>query len=77
MENEDDGYAPSFEIMINEDCMVSSYVMFTLLLFREEQKIKFPSVDLVVDQHGINKLSDPNTQFDRIKIEPKGIKVDL
>jgi len=27
MENEDDEYASSFEIMINEDCMVSSFVM--------------------------------------------------
>jgi hypothetical protein len=55
--------------------MVSSYVMFKYSLFREEQMIKFPNVDLVVDQHGINKLSDPNTQFNRIKIEPKSIKV--
>jgi hypothetical protein len=42
---------------------------------REEQKIKFPNVDLVVDQHGINSLSDPNMHFDRIKIETKRIKV--
>lgn len=32
-------------------------------------------MDIVVDQQGINKLSDPKTQFDRIKIEPKAIKV--
>ena len=30
MENEDDYYVSSFEIMINEDCMVNSYVMFAL-----------------------------------------------
>jgi hypothetical protein len=32
-------------------------------------------MDIVVDQQGINKISDPKTQFDRIKIEPKAIKV--
>jgi len=43
--------------------------------FREEQKIKFPNVDLVVDQNGINKMSDPTMHFDKIKIETKRIKV--
>jgi hypothetical protein len=44
--------------------------------FREGQKVKFPNVDLVVDQNGINKLSDPSAQFNRVKIETKNIKVD-
>ncbi len=48
-----------------------------LLLVREGSTIKFPNVDLVVDSHGINKISDPLTQFNRIKIEPKKIKVVL
>ena len=48
--------------------MVNSFVM-------EDQKIKFPNADLVVDQNGINKLSDPNAQFNKIKIDPKKMKV--
>ena len=69
-EEEDFTDAPSFEIMISEDeeVMVSSFVM-------EGQKIKFPNADLVVDQNGINKLSDPSAHFSRIKIDPKKMRV--
>lgn len=31
----------------------------------------------MVDQHGINRLSDPNAQFSSVKIDPKSIKVTI
>jgi hypothetical protein len=49
--------------------------MYIFNSFREDSKLIFPKVDLIIDKNGINQLSNPQNTLTKFKIISKNMQV--